>query len=161
METRAYGRWALVAGASEGLGRAFAELLADAGHDLVLVARREALLEEVAGSIRAQHGVEVECWALDLADPDLGSKLAPLADRELGVVVYNAAYAPIGAFLDQPLERLQAVIDVNVRGALTVVHTLAPSMKARGRGGIVLMASLAGLQGTRGWRPTRRPRRSR
>lgn len=148
MQTRTYGRWAVVAGASEGLGRAFAEALAAAGHDLVLLARREELLEQVAEAIRSAHGVEVETAVVDLARPGLAETLAPLVEREVGVLVYNAAYAPIGVFLEQPLERLEQVVDVNVRGALTAVHVFAPSMKARGRGGIVLMASLAGLQGT-------------
>lgn len=148
MSTREYGRWAVVAGASEGLGRAFAERLAASGHDLVLIARREALLYEVADAIRSAHGVEVECVVQDLADPGLAAALAPLAEREIGVLVYNAAYAPIGAFLEQPLDRLLAVVDVNVRGLLTTVRALAPSMVARGRGGVVLMASLAGLQGS-------------
>lgn len=148
METRSLGRWAVVAGASEGLGRAFAQQLAARGHDLVLLARREALLAEVADELRAGHGVQVETLVVDLAQRGLAEVLAPLADREIGVLVYNAAYAPVGPLLEQPLERLEQVVDVNVRGLLTTVRTLGPSMQARGRGGIVMMASLAGLQGT-------------
>lgn len=146
--TRAYGRWAVIAGASEGLGAAFAEALARNGHDLVLIARRAEVLEQVASGIRSRFGVEVRCEALDLSRTDLASALQPLTELELGVVVYNAAYAPVGAFLEQPLEGLLRVIDVNAKGPLTVAHTLAPGMHARGRGALVLVSSLAGLQGT-------------
>ena len=146
--TRTYGRWAVIAGASEGLGAAFADALASNGHDLVLIARREDVLEHVASGIRTRHGVEVRCEVLDLGSPDLADALRPLLELELGVVVYNAAYAPVGPFLQQPLENLLRVIDVNVRGPLTVAHALGSAMHTRGQGALVLVSSLAGLQGT-------------
>lgn len=143
-----YGPWALVAGASEGLGAAFAKGLAARGLNLVLLARRAELLEEVAGSLRTAHGVEVRTQACDLARPDLGPVLAALAaELELGLAVYNAAYAPIGEVLERSEEELLRVVDVNVRGPLVFARALAPSMVARGRGGLVLMSSMAGFQG--------------
>ncbi len=144
-----YGPWAVIAGASEGLGAAFASALAARGLHLLLLARRAELLASVAESLRARHGVEVRTAACDLARPDLAAALTELtAGLDVGLAVYNAAFAPIGALLDRPLDDLLRVVDVNVRGPLVFARTLAPGLVARGRGGVVLMSSLAGFQGT-------------
>jgi short-subunit dehydrogenase len=143
-----YGPWALVAGASEGLGAAFAEALAARGLSLVLLARRSELLEEVARGVRARHGVEVRTHAVDLARPDLGAVLREVTDGvDLGCAVYNAAFAPIGHVLDRREDELLRVVDVNVRGPLLLSRALAPKFVAQGRGGLVLMSSMAGFQG--------------
>lgn len=142
-----YGPWAVVAGASEGLGAAFAEALAARGLNLILLARRAELLEAVAARGR-EAGVEVRCEILDVGRSDLAERLAELtAGLEVGCGIYNAAAAPIGEFLDRSLGDLLRVVDVNVRGPLTFARTLAPAMAGRGRGGLVLMSSLAGFQG--------------
>jgi short-subunit dehydrogenase len=143
-----YGPWAVVAGASEGLGAAFATSLAARGLNLVLLARRTELLDTVAQRLRESTGVEVRTAACDLARPDLASVLeASTRDVELGLAIYNAAYAPIGDVLDRSADELLRVVDVNVRGPLVLARTLAPRMAERGRGGIVLMSSMAGFQG--------------
>lgn len=144
-----YGAWAAVAGASEGLGAAFAESLAARGANLLLVARRAGRLSELARRIEAERGVRVRALALDLADPGLPAALVEAAgDLEIGVAVYNAAYSPIGRFLEVELAELVRVVDVNVRAPVAFVRTLAPAMATRGRGAVVLMSSLAGLQGS-------------
>lgn len=144
-----FGRWAVVAGASEGLGAAFARALARRGHDLVLVARREEPLSELAARLHAELGVDVRTIALDLAHPDALEKLRrATATLEIGVAVYNAAFAPVGALVETAPEALERVVDVNVRGPLLFARTFAAPMAARGRGAVVLMSSLAGLQGT-------------
>lgn len=144
-----YGPWALIAGASEGLGAAFARALAARGMNLVLLARRAALLDELARSLEAAHGVRVRAVACDLASPDLAARLRDeTADLEVGVAVYNAAYSSLGALLDRPLDDALRVVDVNVRGPLQLVHALAPAMVARRRGAVVLMSSLAGVAGS-------------
>src|SRR6185437_4852505 len=143
-----YGPWALIAGASEGLGAAFADALAARGVNLLLLARRADKLEDVAERVRSRYGIEVRSEACDLASPDLAARLEALTtDIAVGLAVYNAAHAPIGALVARPVDDLLRVVDVNVRGPLIVARTLAPGMVARGRGGIVLMSSLAGLQG--------------
>lgn len=143
-----YGPWAVVAGASEGLGVAFADVLAGRGFNLLLLARRAALLREVAGAIRNRANVEVRAEACDMARGDLAQALGTLtADIEVGLGVYNAAFAPIGAFVERSADDLLRVVDVNVRGPLVFARTLAPQMAKRGRGGIVLMSSMAGNQG--------------
>lgn len=144
-----YGPWALVAGASEGLGAAFAAALARRGSNLVLLARRADVLEAKAAEIQDAHGVEVEVRAVDLAAPDLPEILLKFAaDYEIGIGVYNAAYASRGDFLERPLSDFLSAVDVNVRGPLIFARTLAPAMVERGRGGLVLMSSLAGLAGS-------------
>ena len=144
-----YGPWAVVVGASEGLGAAFAERLATRGLSLVLLARRLDLLEDVAAGLRARHEVEVRTVATDAGSASFASALAAAVDGlEVGLLVYNAARAPIGPFLETGLDDLLAVVDVNVAGPVRAVRTLAPQLVARGRGGVVLMSSLAGLQGS-------------
>lgn len=143
-----YGAWAVVAGASEGLGAAFAAELAARGMNLLLIARRGNLLEQLAGQLQARHGVQVRCLVLDLADPACAGMVVEAVDGlETGVLIYNAAFVPIGPFLDLPYEKIDQAVDVNVRGPLALVHALAPGMCERGRGAVLLMSSLAGLQG--------------
>ncbi|MGF1465603.1 MAG: SDR family NAD(P)-dependent oxidoreductase [Sandaracinaceae bacterium] len=144
-----YGPWALVAGASEGIGAAFANALAELGLDLVLVARRPAPLETQAAAIRARHGVEVALVAADLGQEDVLATIGPaMADRAVGLVVYNAAASTIGPFVDaSPPSRL-ASVHVNCRGPLLLLPPLIDGMRARGRGGIVLMSSVSGVIGT-------------
>lgn len=144
-----YGPWALVAGASEGIGAAFAHELAARGLHLVLLARRLAPLEALAAELRAAHGVEVRVAAIDLGAPTLLDDVRrEVAGLEVGLLVYNAALSLIGPFLEQPLADKLRILDVNCRGPLVLADELGRSMAARRRGGIVLMSSLAATQGT-------------
>jgi short-subunit dehydrogenase len=144
-----YGPWALVAGASEGLGAAFAVEIARRGLSLLLIARGEVKLAALAQRLRAEHGVEVRTAAIDLGAPDLAARLVALTEGiEVGLAVYNAASSSVGEFVDLPLEAHLAAVDVNCRGPVVVAHTLGAPMARRGRGGIILMSSLAGTQGT-------------
>jgi short-subunit dehydrogenase len=143
-----YGPWALVTGASEGIGESFARALATRGLDLLLVARRPGPLEVLAAQLRATHEIRVRTAPADVARPDLLAVLDALAgDDEVGLVVHNAAFSALGPFLDRPLDDLLKVIDVNCRAPLAMAHHFGRKMAARGRGGIVLMSSLAGGQG--------------
>jgi short-subunit dehydrogenase len=143
-----YGSWAVVAGASVGLGEAFARRLAGHGLNLLLIARGQPALDILATDLRAAHGVEVRVLATDLARSDLATVVQNLtADLEVGVLVYNAAFSTIGPFLDQPVEDHLRVIDVNCRGPIVLAHLLGRAMAGRKRGGIVLMTSTAGSQG--------------
>ena len=144
-----YGPWAVVAGASSGLGEAFAEGLAARGLNMVLVARRAELLASVADGLRARHGVDARCVELDLASPELWARLSrEVADLEIGCLVYNAALSLIGPFLEQSIEDKLRVLDLNCRGPLVLADGFGRAMAERGRGGIVLMTSLAGSQGS-------------
>ena len=144
-----YGSWAVVAGASEGLGAAWAEALAARGLNLVLFARRPEVLDATAAAIRARHRVEVRTQAFDLAGSGFGPALERLAGAlEVGFGVFNAAHAPRGPFLDLSLEDQLRSVDVNCRGPLTMAHVLGRRMAARGRGGLVFMSSLSAFHGS-------------
>jgi short-subunit dehydrogenase len=144
-----YGPWALVAGASEGIGAAFAEELAARGVHLVLIARRAEPLEDLARRIRASHAVEVRTASIDLGAPSLLDDVRGAMDGlDVGLLVYNAALAFIGPFLEQSVADKLRVLDVNCRGPVVLSDELGRRMAARGRGGIILMSSLAGTLGT-------------
>jgi short-subunit dehydrogenase len=147
-----YGPWALVTGASMGIGRAFAHQLAARGVHVVMLASRTGPLEEAAAHVRAAHpDVQVVTAPVDLTlDPEpLWDALAPhLRARELGLLVCNAAHSSVGRFLSTPLTEHHRALRVNAGSVLTLVHRLAPPMVERRRGGIVLLASLGGRQGT-------------
>jgi short-subunit dehydrogenase len=146
--TARYGRYALIAGASAGLGAALADGAAVRGLDLVLVARRKGVLEHTAAALHERHGVDVRTVVADLAEPDAVERIADAtADIDVGLLVYNAAAEPQGPFLDTPVEDLLANIAVNCTTPTLLVHALGGSMVARGRGGIVLVSSSAALQG--------------
>jgi short-subunit dehydrogenase len=146
---RRYGPWAIVAGASEGLGQAYAHVLAERGLNLVTLGRRAEPLERDAALLRRRHRVEVRPLALDLAAPDLAARVAEAtADLDIGLLVYNAALWIIDDFTATLLEDHQRMIDVNCRGVLALTSLIAPRLKQRGQGGIVLMSSLSGFQGS-------------
>ena len=143
-----YGPYALVAGGSDGLGAAFAEGLARRGLSLVLLARQEDRVNATAARLRETYGVDVIAIPVDMADfPAVKRSLAKVK-AEIGILVYNAAYAPIGLFEDTDEDRLALAADVNVRGPLLLAKLLMGPMIERGRGGIILMSSLAGSQGS-------------
>jgi uncharacterized protein len=146
---RKYGRWALIAGASEGVGASLADQLAERGLDLVLIARNEALLEQVADRARVRHGVEVRAVPLDLTVPDLSSRVAEVTDDlEVGLVVYNAGAANRTVeFLDEPFADSLRQIQLACIGPVALARHFAPAMRERRRGGIVLVSSLACLAG--------------
>jgi short-subunit dehydrogenase len=139
-----YGPWALVAGASEGIGAAFATALAARGVNLVLVARRPQPLAALAATL----SVETVGVSADLSTRDgMAAVHDAVGGREVGLLVCNAAYAPMGGFLDQPEDGLERVLDVNCRAPVLLARRYLPGMVARGRGGLVVMSSVAGLQG--------------
>jgi short-subunit dehydrogenase len=144
-----YGPWALVAGASEGIGAEFAKALASRGLNLVLAARRPEPLEAFAAELRSRHGVEVRTHSVDLADATAVRDLVHgCAGLEIGFLVYNAALSLIGRYFDHPLEDRLRELDINCRGPLLLIDALVPAMLKRGRGGVILMTSLSGIQGT-------------
>lgn len=144
-----YGRWAVVAGASEGLGAAYAEELASRGLDLVLVARRSELLESLASSLSTKYAVETKIIVQDLSAPDAAEQIVRnITELEIGLLIYNAAFSAIGPFLDRSLDDHLKEIHTNAFTPLKLVYLLAQQMIERKRGGIVLMSSLSAFQGS-------------
>lgn len=143
-----YGPWGLVAGASVGLGAAFAEQLASRGLNLVLIARRMEPLKKLEEELKSRYKVDVRPVQMDLAAPDLIEELSPHTDDiDIGLMVYDTAFHTIGPFLQQTLENHMRHIDVNCRGPLLLSYHFGNRMVQRGRGGIILMGSLSGFQG--------------
>ena len=144
-----YGPWGVVAGASEGIGRAFSSELARRGLNLIVVARRRTELEDFAALLRSDYGVEARALVLDLVGEDAAARIEEATeDLDVGMLVYNAAYSLIGPFLDAPVEEHLKELDVNCRTALKLTHLFAKRCAGRGRGGIVLLSSMAGFQGS-------------
>jgi short-subunit dehydrogenase len=144
-----YGPWALIAGASQGLGAAFAGQIAERGLNLVLVARRAEKLNDLAEHFAEQYAVQVRVVSLDLSEEgSIGSLVERTSDLEIGLLVYNAAYSRIGPFFAATLEQHQKEIDTNCRAPLALVYLFGERMLSRKRGGIILMSSLSSSQGT-------------
>src|ERR1700736_4245952 len=144
-----YGPWALVAGASDGVGAAFAEGLAERGVNVVLLARRQAVLDEVAAGIAARTGVETRALAVDLAEHEAASVVAAATDDlDIGFLVYCAGADPnFEPFLANPITTAEAMVHRNCTVPMQLCHHFAPAMVQRGRGGIVLFGSGAGFVG--------------
>lgn len=145
-----YGPWALIAGASEGIGKSFAEQLAAQGINLILLARRDAVLQQTAAQIRSQYAVEVETRALDLTGADLEQQLEQIISRhDIGLLIYNAgATHGAGLFLDQPISYALNLVRLNCVGPLVLAHSIGSQLRKRGRGGIILLSSMSALAGT-------------
>jgi uncharacterized protein len=144
-----YGPWALVAGASDGLGAAFAAGLAERGVNVVLLARRQSALDAVAARINSGGRVETRTLAIDLAQPGAASAIAAAtSDLEIGFLVYCAGADPnYQPFLANPIESAEAMVQRNCMVPMQLCHHFAPAMVERGSGGIVIFGSGAGLAG--------------
>jgi hypothetical protein len=144
-----YGTTAMVAGASEGIGSAFATYLAKEGFDLVLVARRLQPLQLLAESLESNYNINVSCISCDLSDNDAVVEIREkLNSREINLLVYNAVQSYIGPFIRNSWENHMQMARLNMITPLNMIHQFGAEMLAKGRGAIVLMASLAGFQGS-------------
>lgn len=144
---------ALVTGASAGIGTAFAQQLAARGDDVVLVARDRDRLEQLALDLHAQHGVAVEVLAADLTDAAaLASVEARLADlqRPIATVVNNAGFGTNGPFHELDRDTETREVALNVVALVRLTHAALGPMVARGSGGVLNVASIAGYQPTPG-----------
>jgi uncharacterized protein len=140
---------ALVTGASAGIGAAIARLLAERGHALSLVARREERLRELAEELRARYGVRAEPLAADLSEPRERDRIASrLAELELTVeiLVNNAGFGGFGKFVEIGRERQLQMLRLNVEAVLDFSGRFLPGMVERGRGAVINVASTAAFQ---------------
>lgn len=137
---------ALVTGPTAGIGRAFADQLASRGHDLVLVARNRARLEELGAELRRRHGVDVEVLAADLADrEELQRVERRVSDpgRPISLLVNNAGFGHKHPFTENSVDDEQEMLDVLVTAVMRLSHAAIGPMLARGEGAIVNVASVA------------------
>ncbi len=143
------GSCALVTGASTGIGEAFARRLASDGRGLVLVARNQERLNELAEQLRRAHGVEVEVLPADLGDEaGLAKVRQRLEDSAVPVelLVNNAGYTTYGGFTDLPIDGEVGQVHLHVRAAVQLTHTAARNMRSRRRGGVINVSSAASFQ---------------
>jgi short-subunit dehydrogenase len=147
-----YGPWALVTGGSEGTGAAFARKLAARGVNCILVARREAPLAALAGEIRASFEVECVTAAIDLTAADALERIvAAVGTREVGLFIANAGADTNGAgFLDRDIANWVDLVNLNVLSTMRCCHHFGGQMRARRRGGIILVGSGACYGGMKG-----------
>jgi short-subunit dehydrogenase len=143
-----YGPWALVTGASSGIGEALARECARAGLAVALVARREDRLRALSAELARAFGAESLAIAADLGEP-AGIELvrAAVGARAIGLVCANAGFGEKGAFDAIPLDDHRRMIRLNCEATLATVHAFLPPMLARGRGGVLVVASTAAFQG--------------
>ena len=146
-----YGPWALITGASDGTGLAFARRLAEEGINLILVARNADKLRDAAAELQGM-GVECVTASVDLGVPGAAARIAEAAgDREVGLLITNAGADPNGSrFLDKDMAAWDGLVTMNVNTTMQLAHHFGRGMKARGRGGMILVSSGACYGGLHG-----------
>jgi len=143
-----YGPWAVVTGASSGIGREMAARIAEAGVNLVVVARRRGLLDDIAADFAARNGVQTRVVCADLATTaGIETVITSSHDLDVGLLVAAAGFGTAGPFLRADLAREFEMLDVNCRALLALSLHFGQRFKERGRGGLILMGSLVGWQG--------------
>lgn len=143
-----YGSTALITGASSGIGEALARELARRGLDLILVARREEILNRLRDELAARHGVRVMVIAQDLAAPDAAQRIhdaATAAGWTVDILVNNAGFGTYGELETTDLARNLAMIDVHCRAVVELTWRFIPAMKARRRGAVIVISSVLGV----------------
>jgi len=148
---RKYGSWALIAGASHGLGAEFSRQLAASGLNCVLLSRRPAVLQELKRDLEAEYGIDALVVGIDLMAKDaVDAIIRAVGDREIGLLVYNAGAPPMTEhFLTASADEWQGFVRMNTFAVFRCCHHFGGQMVARGRGGIILVGSHAAFGGTR------------
>jgi short-subunit dehydrogenase len=142
-----YGEWALVTGASAGIGEAFARALARDGMSVVLTARRRERLETLAAELENRFSVETRVVEENLADPEGAERLVrAVSDLQIAVLVNNAGFGAAGRFEKLQAERLRDMVTVNCVAPLMLTRRILPHMQERGRGAVIFVGSVAGRQ---------------
>jgi len=142
-----YGEWAVVTGASAGIGTAFARALASEGVSCVLTARRTDRLEALATELRDTHGVQALVEAVDLGVPGGAEQLlGAIAHLPIGILVNNAGFGGAGRFDKLDAGRLQSMVHLNCVVPVVLTRALLPAMLQRGRGAMIVVGSIAGRQ---------------
>ena len=144
-----YGPWAVVTGASDGIGRAMAHDLAKAGLNLVLVARRRLVLEQLSTDLSTQYGIEIRIIDADLSEETaVENVISTTTDIEVGLLVACAGFGTAGRFIEMSIERELNMLDLNCRAVLAMSHHFGHHFAKQGHGGLILMSSLLAFQGT-------------
>jgi len=148
INTNTFGPWALVTGASSGIGKEFARQLAQVGLNLVLVARRLPLLEEIGRTLTDEYGIGYRAMALDLSQEDFLERLETVTrDLDIGLVVSNAGSANPGEFLSHDPSHLHQTVRLSVLAHMDLAHHFGKKLAARQRGGMILLSGMGASQG--------------
>jgi len=145
------GQWALITGASSGLGIEFARQLAARGANLLLAARSEAPMQELAAQLRTAHAIQARVEAIDLAQPGAAEALKARLDAAAiapDIVINNAGFGLYGDFLEHTPQRLHEMLQLNIIALTELSHCVGRDMAKRGRGHILLVSSIGGYQAT-------------
>ena len=144
-----YGPWAIVTGASAGIGEEFARQLARMGLNLILIARRKQRIDDLARQLQSASKILVKPIVADLSRPDfLWPLVSAIGSMEVGLLVNNAGFGLAGGFLDHELEKELALFNVNCRAPLILTHFFGRQMAQRKRGGIIFVSSVSGFIAT-------------
>ncbi|MBI4006251.1 MAG: SDR family NAD(P)-dependent oxidoreductase [Gammaproteobacteria bacterium] len=147
-----YGPWALITGASSGIGTEFAHQLAEKGLNLILVARREDRLNILARGLINKHSIEAKVVAIDLSKDDFLSRIKnSITNLEIGLLINNAGLINTGPFIDNDLNVELKLLHVNCRATLMLAHELGKQMRDRKRGGIIFLASTVAFASVPRW----------
>ena len=137
-----YGPWAIVTGASSGIGEEFCRQLAGLKLNLILIARRKEKLESLANELTSKHGIETRVVSTDLSTPDFLKQIQVATDSlDVGLLVNNAGLALTGNFLEHKIEDELSLLNVNCRAPLVLAHVFGNKMAQRGKGGIINISS--------------------
>jgi len=143
-----YGPWALVTGASTGIGRSISEQLAQQGLNLVAVARNQSKLEILKNDLEAKYDIQVKTISEDLSKPEASSEIAEqTVDIDIGLLVANAGIENNGPFIDNDADDESRLLALNIVSPMQLSHIFAKRFSDRGKGGILLISSLFGYQG--------------
>lgn len=144
-----YGEWAIVTGASDGIGKDFVYELAKHGFSLILVARRKSILEDIQRDLKERFNSNVEVYSLDLSSEDDTNKLInSLEGKNVGLAVVAAGFGSIGEFSKLPLESELNMVDLNCRSVVQFSHRILSIFSGRKKSGLILFGSLVGFQGS-------------
>ena len=143
-----YGKWALVTGASSGIGEEFARQLAGQGFQLVLVARRLERLESLADELTSEYQVEIRCLGIDLASENCVEEVcAGCKGLEIGLIINNAGSGIPGGFSECDSSREEELLRLNCLTPMALTRKFLPCFIEQGRGGVIFVSSLMGFQG--------------
>lgn len=148
LDKNTFGSWALVTGASSGLGSEFARQIASSGINLVLVARRIDRLEKLGADLKNEFGIDYRTAQVDLSEPDFMKAICTATDDlDIGLVISNAGTGQPGSFLKHSSDYLQKTVQLNAIAHLNLTHHFGQRLAKRGRGGVLLVSAMGAMDG--------------
>ncbi len=143
-----YGEWAVITGASSGIGKSLAQVLAEKKLNLVLIARRQNSLEKLSNTLAAEHGIKIKVIAVDLSSSEAVEAInSATTDLQVGLMVCAAGFGSSGLFLDSEIDIEKEMLDVNCQSLMELCYFFGKRFATLRRGGIILLSSIVAFQG--------------